>query len=319
VEVKLGSDSLARPPLRCVLTVGTFDGLHEGHLVLMRTVVERARALDGRAVVYTFEPHPRKVLGGKDAPGLLTTLEQKLEVIAACGVDMTVLERFTPEFAETPPESFVRDILWARFRPAEVYVGFNFRFGHQREGSMQLLVDLAPELGFRATLIPEVRVGGVPVSSTAIRRLLAAGEVEQAARLLGRPYALRGRIATGDSRGRRLGFPTANLDAESEILPEPGVYAGRIRFLDEGGPARGSEHDVVTNLGRRPTFGDTTLGLVAEAHLLDFTGDLYGRRVDLTFVSRIRAERRFEGVEALRAQIARDVEEARRRLAGPRS
>jgi riboflavin kinase/FMN adenylyltransferase len=318
VEVRLGSDSLAPPPVRCVLTVGTFDGLHEGHLVLMRTVVERARALDGHAVVYTFEPHPRKVLGGKDAPGLLTTLEQKLEVIAACGVDMTVLERFTPAFAETPPETFVRDILWGRFRPTEVYVGFNFRFGHQREGSMKLLVDLAPELGFRATLIPEVRVGGAPVSSTAIRRLLAAGEVEDAARLLGRPYALRGRIATGDRRGRQLGFPTANLEAENEVLPEPGVYAGRMRFLDEGDPPRGSELDAVTNLGRRPTFGDA-LGLVAEAHLLDFAGDLYGRRVDLTFVSRIRPERRFEGVEALRAQIARDVEEARRRLAGRRS
>jgi len=317
VEVKLGSDSLAPPPARCVLTVGTFDGLHEGHLVLMRTVVERARALDGHSVVYTFEPHPRKVLGGADAPGLLTTLEQKLEVIAACGVDMTVLERFTPAFAETPPETFVREILWARFRPVEVYVGYNFRFGHHREGSMRLLVDLGPELGFRATLIPEVKVGGAPVSSTAIRRLLAAGEVEEAARLLGRPYALRGRIATGDRRGRSLGFPTANLEAENEVLPEPGVYAGWVRFLDEGDPPRGSERAAVTNLGRRPTFGDA-LGLVAEAHLLDFSGDLYGRRVDLSFVSRIRPERRFEGAEALRAQIARDVEEARRRLGGRR-
>lgn len=315
MDVKLGSDLLAPPPARCVLTVGTFDGLHEGHLVLMRTVVERARSLDGHAVVYTFEPHPRTVLGAADAPGLLTTLEQKLELIAACGVDMTVLERFTPAFAEMPPESFVREILWGRFRPLEIYVGYNFRFGHHREGSMRLLVDLAPELGFRATLVPEVKVGGATVSSTAIRRLLAAGEVEQAARLLGRPYALRGRIATGDRRGRTLGFPTANLEAENEVLAEPGVYASRMRLLDEGDPPRGTELPAVTNLGRRPTFGDA-LALVAEAHLLDFSGDLYGRRVDLGFLSRIRPERRFEGIEALRAQIARDVEEARRRLGG---
>jgi riboflavin kinase/FMN adenylyltransferase len=316
VEVKLGSDALAAPPARCVLTVGTFDGLHEGHHVLMRTVVERARALDGHAAVYTFEPHPRKVLGGPSAPGLLTTLEQKLEVIAACGVDVTVVERFTREFAETPPERFVRDILWARFRPREVYVGYNFRFGHHREGSMRLLVELGPELGFEATIIPEVKVGGSTVSSTAIRQHLAAGEVEAAARLLGRPYALRGRVATGDRRGRALGFPTANLESENEVLPEAGVYAGRVRFLDEGDPPRGAELPAVTNLGRRPTFGED-LGLVAEAHLLDFSGDLYGRRVDVSFESRIRPERRFEGVEALRAQIARDVAEARRRLAGP--
>lgn len=314
MEVKLGSDSLLAPPARCVLTVGTFDGLHHGHLALMRTVVEHARALDGHAVVYTFEPHPRKVLGGADSPGLLTTLEQKLEVIASCGVDMTVIERFTPELAKTPPELFVRDILWARFRPAEIYVGYDFRFGRHREGSMALLVDLGPELGFRATLLPEVKVGGAPVSSTVIRRLLAAGNVEEAAVLLGRPYALRGRVAAGDRRGRTLGFPTANLEAENEVLPEPGVYAGHMRFLDEGDPARGAVLRAVTNLGRRPTFGDA-LRLVAEAHLLDFTGDLYGRRVDLTFVSRIRPERRFEGAEALRAQIARDVEEGRRRLA----
>jgi riboflavin kinase/FMN adenylyltransferase len=195
----------------------------------------------------------------------------------------------------------------------EVYVGYNFRFGHHREGSMRMLTELGPWLGFAVTIIPEVTIAEEDVSSTRIRAVLAAGEVEMARALLGRPYPIRGPIVEGDRRGRAIGFPTANLAAENEVLPAPGVYAGTLRFLDPGQPGTGSAFPAVTNLGRRPTFqaGDR---LVPEAHLLDFEGDLYGRRVELSFEHRLRAERRFASVDALREQIGRDVEEARRRL-----
>lgn len=317
MEVIVGSERLvdagSAPRSGDVVTVGTFDGVHVGHREIMRTVVARARARGTRAVVYTFDPHPRKVLQAGDAPGLLTTLEQKLELLGALGIERTVIEPFDAAFSRIPPEVFFRDVLDARLRPAEVYVGFNFRFGHHREGSKGTLTELGPRLGIEVTIVPEVTVEGEPVSSTRIRRLLAAGEVEHAARLLGRPYAVRGRVATGDRRGRTLGFPTANLEPENEVLPELGVYAGRVRFLDPGEPPAGSELAAVTNVGRRPTF-DSGDRIVAESPLLDFVGDVYGRRVEVSFTDRLRAEQRFPGVDALKAQIARDAAEARRRL-----
>jgi len=320
-----GSAALDRPPRRAVLTIGNFDGIHIGHRAILRTVTDRARTLDGEAVVYTFDPHPRKVLQGEGAPGLLTTTEQKLELLAAAQIDLVVLEPFTEEFARTSPESFVRDCVHARVAPREVYVGYDFHFGRDREGSMRTLTELAPRLGFAVTIIPEVTIGSRDVSSSRIRELLAAGDTEEAARLLGRPYAIRGRVVRGDQRGRTLGFPTANVAPETEVLPGHGVYAGRVRLLDEppeGGAhpteapaaARGACFGAVTNVGRRPTFKPDDPPL-AETHLLDFRGDLYGRRIEVAFESRLRDERRFAGPEALREQIARDVAEARRRLA----
>jgi riboflavin kinase/FMN adenylyltransferase len=315
-----GSAALGRPPRRAVLTIGNFDGIHIGHRAILRTVTDRARALDGEAVVYTFDPHPRKVLQGDRAPGLLATTEQKLELLAAAQIDLVVLEPFTTEFARTSPEAFVRECVHARVSPREVYVGYDFHFGRDREGSMRTLIELGPRLGFAVTIIPEVTIGSRDVSSTRIRELLAGGAVEEAALLLGRPYAIRGRVAHGDERGRTLGFPTANLAPETELLPGHGVYAGRVQLLDEPeaggpGPARGARFGAVTNVGRRPTFKADDPPL-AEAHLLDFAGDLYGRRIELAFESRLREELRFPGPDALREQIGRDVAEARRRLAG---
>jgi riboflavin kinase/FMN adenylyltransferase len=314
VRVIAGSALLGAPPPRAVVTIGTFDGVHVGHRAIMDTVVQHARALGGTAVVYTFDPHPRKVVSPERAPGLLTTLEQKLELIAASGVDVTVLEPFTAAFSGTSPERFVREYLHARLRPVEVYVGYNFRFGHHREGSMRMLTELGPWLGFAVTIIPEVTIAEEDVSSTRIRAVLAQGEVEMAATLLGRPYPIRGLVVEGDRRGRTIGFPTANLEPENEILPASGVYAGRLRLLDPGEPEAGSCLAAVINLGRRPTF-QTGDRLIPEAHLLDFDGDLYGRRVELSFEYRLRAERRFSSVDALKQQIGQDAEEARRRLA----
>jgi riboflavin kinase/FMN adenylyltransferase len=316
VQVIAGSAAFADAKLRRpVVTIGNFDGIHLGHQAILSTVVARARALSAAAVVYTFEPHPRKVLRPGSAPALLTTLEQKLELIAATGVDAVVLEPFTPEFAKTSPAAFVRVCLHARLAPLEVYVGYDFHFGRDREGSMRLLTELGPRLGFAVTIIPEVEVDDGDVNSTRIRECLADGEPERAARMLGRPYSVRGVVVRGEARGRGLGFPTANLAAENEMLPAPGVYAGGLRLLDPGDPAAGTLLRAVTNVGRRPTFGGEALR--AEAHALDWSGDLYGRRVEISFAVRLRAERRFESVEALRRQIAADVDEARRRLGAP--
>jgi len=254
------------------------------------------------------------VLRTGDAPGLLPTPEQKLELLEAEQIDLVVLEPFHLDFSRTTPEQFVRECVHRRVAPREVYVGYDFHFGRDREGSMRTLTDLGPRLGFAVTVVPEVTIDGRDVSSTRIRELLAAGSVEVAGRLLGRPYAARGRVVRGDQRGRTLGFPTANLLPETEILPDDGVYAGRVRVLDEpgartAGPRCGEVFGAVTNVGRRPTFR-TGSGSLAEAHLLGFSGDLYGRRIEVTFEVRLREERRFSGPDRLREQIGRDVEQA---------
>jgi riboflavin kinase/FMN adenylyltransferase len=308
-----GSARLTEPLHSPVLTMGNFDGLHVGHRSIMDVVVGRAQALGGDAAVYTFDPHPRKVLQPEQAPGLLTTLEQKIELLAECGIDVVIVEPFTREFARTPPERFVREVVHARLRPREVYVGYDFHFGRDREGSMRELTELGPRLGFAVTVIPEVTFAGQDVNSTRIRALLEAGNVAGAADLLGRPYAVRGRVEAGRRRGRTLGFPTLNLALENEVIPAPGVYAGRLSFLDPGRPGRGAAFGAVTNVGRRPTF-EVEDAVRVEAHLFDFDAEAYGRRVELAFLERLREERRFPDADALRAQIARDAEAARRHL-----
>jgi riboflavin kinase/FMN adenylyltransferase len=311
-----GSVALEKPLEHGVLTIGNFDGLHVGHRSIMGTVIERARSVRGEAAVFTFEPHPRKLLYPDRAPRLLTTLEQKLELLDEIGVDLVIVEPFTRDLATLPAERFVRDVVFQRIAPVEVYVGYDFRYGKDRQGSMRTLTELGPHLGFAVTIIPEVTVGSRDVNSTRIRELLGDGRVEEAGEMLARPYRIRGEVVEGDHRGATIGFPTINLAPENEILPARGVYAGRARFLDEGDPARDSIHRVVTNVGRRPTFkqGDA---IVAEAHLLDFDAQVYGRRVELSFEHHLRAEQRFPGLDALKTQITADVESARKLLGNP--
>ena len=314
MRIARGSRTLEKPLERAVLTVGNFDGFHVGHQRIVATVTARARACDGQAAVYTFEPHPRKVLQPEHAPRLLTTLEQKLELFEAAGVDVAIVEPFDREFARLPAERFVHEVLHERIDPIEVYVGYDFRYGRDREGSMRTLTELGPHLGFSVTIVPEVKLGRRDVNSTRIRELLEQASVEEAGLLLGRPYRIRGRVVPGDRRGRTLGFPTLNLDAENEVLPQTGVYAGHVRFLDEGSPAAHSVFGAVTNVGRRPTFGGSPR-VLTEAHLLDFAAEAYGRRIEVTFEHHLRAEQRFPDVDALRAQIAADAELARKKLA----
>ncbi|MFP6605030.1 MAG: bifunctional riboflavin kinase/FAD synthetase [Myxococcota bacterium] len=313
MESVQGTAGLKRELRRPVLTIGNFDGLHVGHRAIMRTVVARARDLGGEAVVYTFEPHPRKVLRPDRPPQLLTTLDQKIELLQEMGIDIAIFEPFDREFAAMEPSTFVSEYIHRRIRPMEVYVGYDFRFGRDREGSMRLLTEMGPRLGFSVTIVPEVTIDGRDVNSTRIRELLSEGDVRETQRLLGRPFCTRGIIVEGQRRGRTLGFPTANISPQNEVLPGAGVYAGWARFVDDGDPARGVEIPSVMNVGRRPTFNDD-MSFVAEAHLIDFEGDVYGRRIDLTFERRLRAERKFAGPEELKVQIAKDVAEARRWL-----
>lgn len=313
MEIFRGVAELSRKFVRPVLTLGNFDGVHLGHQAILSLVVDRARALDGEAILYTFEPHPRRVLSPGSDLRLLDTFEQKAETLERFGIDVVIAEPFDRDFARIDPERFIGHHIHERIRPVEVYVGYDFHFGRDREGSMRMLTERGPHLGFSVTVVPEVQVEGRDVNSTRIRELLAEGNVEEASLLLGRPFCARGEVIEGDRRGRTIGFPTANLAPETEILPAPGVYYGHLRCLDVAADDAEARLPAVTNVGYRPTFRDGR-DLVAEAHLIDFAGDLYGREVDLTFEGRLREERRFDSVDALRAQIGRDVEDARRRL-----
>ncbi len=314
MRIVRGSAAFGGTSERCVLTAGNFDGVHVGHQRIMATVIARARALGVPALVYTFEPHPRRVLSPERAPRLLTTLEQKLELLDELGVDAVVVETFDRAFAQLPAERFVREVLHARMRPTDIYVGYDFHYGRDREGSMRTLTELGPHLGFAVTIIPEVKLGDRDVNSTRIRELLEGGDVDAAAELLGRSYRVRGHVARGDQRGRTIGFPTLNLAAENEILPRVGVYACRVRFLDDGEPRRGAWFGAVANVGRRPTVKPSD-PVGVEAHLFDFSADAYERRIEVGFEKRLRGEERFPSLAALKNQIARDAERAREALA----
>lgn len=287
-------------------TVGNFDGLHLGQRAVVDRVVGRARELGVPAVVVTFEPHPLALLRPEDAPPRLVTPAQKAGLLAGRGVDAMLVVRFDEAFAATPAERFARHFLLDRVDLVEIYVGRNFVFGRDRDGDIELLERLAAERGRKAEGVDEVYLDGERVSSTRIRRAVTAGEVELAARLLGRAYELTGRVEGGAGKGKGLGWPTINLAVDNELVPRPGVYTTRVAV---GGSA-GDELPAVTNVGYRPTLHDDG-GLVVETHILDFDGDLYDRPVSLSFDRRLRDERRFDTVDALVAQIERDVASAR--------
>ena len=295
------------PPDRrpTAVALGVFDGVHLGHRAILGAAVAHARAVGAPALACTFEPHPFEVLQPDRAPLPSTTLDERLALIAACGIDRTVVLTFTRELAAVEPEAFAKDVLVERLAAQQVVVGFNHRFGRGARGDAALLRELGTRHGFKVDVVDPLTVDGVPVSSTAIRAALGRGDLGSAARMLGRQYSLPGKVVAGAGRGRTLGFPTANVAPDRPVLVAPGVYACTFEV---GGQAR----RAVVNVGVRPTFGEDTLAV--EAYLLDFSGDLYGQTVRLVFVSRVREERRFPSVDALRAQIAEDVETARRRL-----
>ncbi len=294
-------------PRGTVATVGNYDGVHRGQQAILRRVVERARELAVPAAVVTFEPHPLQVLSPERAPRRLTTREQKARLLAAQGIDVVLEISFTPAFAETPARRFVCGWLCDRLAVREVYVGSRFVFGRERQGDLGTLVALGRERGLLAVGVPEVLDGGEPVSSSRVRAAVAAGGVEEAARLLGRPFDILGTIVRGEARGAALGWPTINLVTDNELLPANGVYTSHVRFL-----AGGDHHHAVSNVGTRPTFGPVGGAPGVESHILDFAGEVYGERVEVAFLTRLRAEQAFPSVAELSRQIARDVAAARR-------
>ena len=289
---------------RPVLALGNFDGVHRGHARIMEHVRRRADEQGATAAALTFDPHPSRVLRPDKAPPLLMTGPQKLAALAEAGMDGVAVVRFTPELSRWAPEAFVHTVLVEWLQVAEVWVGANFLFGHDRAGNFSLLRSLGGRYGFRAEKIDPVRYRDFVVSSTRVRRLIAEGRVDEAGSLLGHHYMLEGTVARGDGRGRSIGYPTANLDTANALFPPNGVYATAV-VID------GDIHPSVTNVGVRPTFGGSPEEPVVESHLFDVDRDLYGLEIRVAFIRRLREERPFPDGDALRAQIARDCDEAR--------
>ena len=299
-------DNLPEPPCRTVLTIGNFDGVHLGHREIFRRVVDKARALQGTAVVMTFEPHPLRLLAPDKAPLRLNTPEEKVRLLAASCIDLLVVLNFTRELAEMPAEDFVREILVRKLGVRHLIVGYDYAFGRDRQGDTEFLAGQARLHDFTLEVLKPIMAEQQAYSSTAIRRILREGRVADAIKVLGRNFTLDGEVVHGDGRGRKLGFPTANLVTQKEILPRDGVYAVKVKWREEN-------YDGVINIGCRPTFAPSAPTL--EIHLLDFQADLYGERLRIYFVDRLRDEERFPSVEALQEAVLDDILRARQVLA----
>lgn len=287
-----------------VLALGNFDGLHRGHMKIIDRVRRNAGERGGTPAAMTFEPHPPRVLRPDKAPQLLMTKDQKIESLTRSGMQGVAVVRFTLELSKWDPETFVRNVLVEWLHVVEVWVGANFLFGHERAGNFSVLRSLGARYGFRAEKIDPVRYKDFVVSSTRIRRLLGEGRVDEAAALLGHHYFIDGTVSRGAGRGRELGFPTANLTTCNELIPPSGVYATTVTIDNIVYPS-------ITNIGLRPTFGDVDQQII-ETHVFDMSRDLYDSSLRLSFVQRLRDERAFPDVDALRAQIDADCRSARR-------
>ncbi len=295
------SESLPHP----VVTMGNFDGIHRGHQEIFRILRQEAKANHGTALVITFFPHPLKVLNPERAPRLITNLQDRVELMECCGIDRVLCLPFNEEFAGWDAERFVRDILVGRLGTKKVLVGEDFRFGRNRKGDIHFLKERGKPFGYTVQKVDPVRVNGLEISSTRIRQSIQEGRIRESAAMLGRPYNISGTVVTGDKRGRTLGFPTANLETDAELLPPNGVYAVRVVLGKDRRPG-------VASLGVKPTFSGRRFTI--EAHIFDFDRDIYGKPMRMEFVEWIREEKSFPSAQALAEQIGRDAEEARRML-----
>jgi riboflavin kinase / FMN adenylyltransferase len=288
-----------RAPVRCALTIGNFDGVHRGHRALVECVTAKARELDLTSCVLTFEPHPREFFAGDAAPARLTRLRDKLELMAATGLQRVHVARFDARFAALTAQCFIEEVLVRGLGTAWLLVGRDFRFGARRAGDYPALEAAGRESGFAVESMPDVLLEGARVSSSAVRTALAAGDLVAAERLLGHPYTISGRVAHGAKLGRGLGFPTANIVLR-RASPLSGIYVVEVQGLGRG----------VASLGRRPTVNPVPMPLL-EVHLFDWDGDLYGEHLRVRFLKKLRDEQKFDGLEALRAAIAHDARQAR--------
>jgi riboflavin kinase/FMN adenylyltransferase len=305
VEVLRDPLGLDEPPRGALLSIGNFDGVHIGHQTILRHVAERSREQGTVAAAMTLDPHPVKLLRPRQAPKLVTTLDQRLQLIERTGIQTCLVLPFTHRVARMSAEDFVRDVLVRRLAVREVYIGANFRFGNDRGGDVDLLKRMGRELGFDAAGAPTVQTGGKVVSSTRVRGAIADGRVGEAAELLGRFAYVDGNVLEGKRLGRKLGFPTLNVEWENELIPNRGVYITATHI-----PSFNRTFPSVTNLGVRPTVYENSIATM-ESHLLDFTGDVYRERVRLYFLDRVRDEQHFDSTTQLMSQIHRDVQSTR--------
>ena len=300
-------EELSKNTQRVCLAIGVFDGVHLGHQRVIGQARDDARQVDGTSVVLTFDPHPMRVLQPDKAPQLLTATEHKLALIEKLGADACLALKFDRAFSLTPPEQFIDTVARTTNRLQEICVGTRFRFGHKRTGDVRLIEALAPKYGFIAKEIKSVMLDNEMISSTAIRQHVLGGRLDRAAAMLGRPFAVLGAVEAGDHRGHELGFPTANLNPHNEVLPPDGVYAVRAVIGQE-------THGGVVNIGVRPTFKDHHPQRTLEVHILNFDRAIYGQDVEVLFLQKLRDEKRFDSAEVLKAQIAADVQAARKLL-----
>ena len=313
MDVITNVDSPPFPGERTVVTIGAYDGVHLGHQAVIEHVRALADDLGARSVVLTFDKHPAMIVRPESAPKLLTNNDQRLELLAETGVDATVVMSFDDQQAHETPESFVERVLVDALAVRTIVVGRDFHFGRDRKGNVDLLEKVGRTNDFDVRpleLLPRADGVDEPISSTAIRRALAGGDVTRAASMLGRHHEVRGTVVLGDQRGRLLGFPTANVAVpNTACLPADGVYSGWYERPN------GDVHPCAINLGRRPTFYEHADHSLLEAHLLDFSGDLYGEEAEVRFAHFLRSERKFDGIEAIVAQLTLDVQHARDQLA----
>jgi len=303
MQVIFNLSEIKQPLINPVLTIGNFDGVHKGHLALFDKVKERAKAIGGQSIVMTFEPHPLKVMKPSNGPQLITHTGQKLELIEKTGIDVIVCVSFDRSFAAISARDFVVNILVKKVGIKEIVVGYDYTFGHNREGDINLLRELGSDFGFVVHLVGPVEIDHTLVSSTSIRRLVQEGRLAEARVLLGRDFEVQGTVVKGQNRGGRLlGFPTANLNPHGELLPKTGVYAVKLLIDDVF-------YNGVTNVGYNPTFGDT--GLTVETHVLDFSGELLGKTIKVHFIRHLREEKNFKTIEELSHQIAQDIAQAK--------
>ena len=296
---------LDEPPRGALLSIGNFDGVHVGHQAVLRHVVARSRELGTVAAAMTLDPHPVKLLRPRQAPQLLTTLDQRLQLIERTGIQACLVVPFTHRLARMAAQDFVRDVLVDRLGVREVYIGSNFRFGADRGGDVDLLTRMGNQLGFEAAGAPTVEVAGEVVSSTRVRTAVSEGRVGEVSELIGRFMYLDGNVLEGKRLGRKLGFPTLNLEWENELIPARGVYVTATHI-----PSFNRTFPSVTNLGVRPTVYENSIATM-ESHLLDFMGDVYRERVRLYFLERLREEKHFNSTTQLMGQITRDVQTTR--------
>ncbi|MGA2026309.1 MAG: bifunctional riboflavin kinase/FAD synthetase [Syntrophobacteraceae bacterium] len=306
MQVFHGIETVQRKFKNPAITIGNFDGVHKGHQALFQRVKQLAEELNGESVVVTFDPHPLEVLFPKKAPSFITSHRYKLDLIASCGIDATIVIPFDHKFSQMSAREFVEAVLVEKIGARAIVVGHDYRFGHSREGDIAFLKQLGEQYGFEVQTVSGLRVNDTVVSSTAIRQMITSGNIREANRLLGRSFEVSGTVIPGRKRGVSLGFPTANIRMPAITPPRTGVYVVQAEV-------DGKTYGGAANLGYNPTFGDTDLSL--EAHLFDFDRDIYGKPITIRFIDRLRDELRFSSPDELAAQIKKDVNTAKKILA----